>query len=294
MKTLTAVVGILVMACAPPVEKQLKSSSLVAAANDARRQADMLEKAKRECEAARRTLTHDDEAALGQQLLALWQEPRKGETKPRTMQADARVTKVGLTLVPHVPAPGVTWVFLVGDGADVDSFSAPGGSVLVTRGLVDVVTSDAQLAGALGHEMAHVTLRHHLQSLARREELDCQMRTLGQLLQADAARGVQDSKADLIVAAAANGQLASAASKMLFGKDGMGGFFEQDADRAAVPWLHAAGFDASEFATLLPKFTYPSAMVKVSSRAEGIEAIKATLPPGPPPQPVAPLKKSKR
>ena len=295
MKTLTAVVGVLVIACAPPLEKQLKTGSLTAAANDAKRQADMLEKAKRECAAARRTLTHEDEAALGQQLLALWQEPRKGETKSPTLQADARVTKVGLSLVPHVPAPGVTWVFLVGDRADVDSFSAPGGSVLVTRGLVDLVSSDAQLAGALAHEMAHVTLGHHLQSLARREEMDCQMRSLGRLLQADAAaRGVKDSQADVIAAAAANGDLTPVASKMLFGRDGMAGLTEQDADRAAVPWLHAAGFDASEFAALLPKFTYPSMMVKASSRAEGIEAVKATLPPLPPPKPAPPVKKPKR
>lgn len=294
MKALVVVVGFLALACASPLD-QVRRGKVTVAANEARREADLMETAKRECAAARRKLTRDDEAALGQRLLALWQEPRKGEAKPRATQPDARVTKVGLAVAAHVPAPGITWVFLVADSTTVDSFSAPGGSVLVTRGLVDVVTSDAQLAGALAHEMAHVTLGHQLESLARREELECQVRRMGQLLQADAAaRGEKDANADLVVAAAANGDLASVASKMLFGRDGMAGLYEQDADRAAVPWLHAAGFDASEFAALLPRFSDPSPMVKVSSRVDGIEAVKAALPPLPPPKPAAPVKKPRR
>ena len=294
MRTLVSVVGFLLMACAPPLLEGVKRGNLTAAANDARRQTELMETAKRECAAARHKPTADEEAAVGQQVLELWLQPRKGEVKPRATQADARVTKVGLSVAPPVPAPGVTWVFLVTDSADVDSFSAPRGSVLVTRGLVDIAT-DAQLAGALAHEMAHLTLGHQLEVRARVEELDCQMKRMGQLMQAEAAaRGEKNSSADMIVAAAANGNLASTAAKMLFGNDAMGGLYEQDADRKAVLWLHAAGIDASEFAELLPKFTAPSPMVKVSSRVEGIEAAKAALPPLPPPKPAVPVKKPKR
>ncbi len=59
----------------------------------------------------------------------------------------------------------VTWRFGVLDTEDINAFAAPGGYVFVTRGLYRLLNNEAELAGVLGHEIAHVTQKHHLKVL---------------------------------------------------------------------------------------------------------------------------------
>jgi predicted Zn-dependent protease len=59
----------------------------------------------------------------------------------------------------------VTWRFGVLDTEDINAFAAPGGYVFVTKGLYRLLNNEAELAGVLGHEIAHVTQKHHLKVL---------------------------------------------------------------------------------------------------------------------------------
>lgn len=53
------------------------------------------------------------------------------------------------------------------DTDKVNAFSAPGGYLFVTRGALGLIRDEAELAGVLGHEIAHVTDRHVLRELQR-------------------------------------------------------------------------------------------------------------------------------
>lgn len=53
------------------------------------------------------------------------------------------------------------------DDEQVNAFAAPGGRVLIFRGLLDEAESPDELAGVLAHELAHVIERHALESLVR-------------------------------------------------------------------------------------------------------------------------------
>lgn len=55
--------------------------------------------------------------------------------------------------------------FLLLDSKEVNAFSAPGGFVLVTRGLVRTVENEDELAAALAHEIAHVELEHGVKNI---------------------------------------------------------------------------------------------------------------------------------
>jgi predicted Zn-dependent protease len=55
--------------------------------------------------------------------------------------------------------------FLLLDSAEINAFAAPGGLILVTRGLVQCTTNEDELAAVLAHEIAHVQLRHGVNSL---------------------------------------------------------------------------------------------------------------------------------
>jgi predicted Zn-dependent protease len=59
----------------------------------------------------------------------------------------------------------VTWRFGVLDTEDINAFAAPGGYIFVTKGLYRLLNNEADLAGVLGHEIAHVTQKHHLKVL---------------------------------------------------------------------------------------------------------------------------------
>jgi predicted Zn-dependent protease len=53
------------------------------------------------------------------------------------------------------------------DDNGYNAFAAPGGYVFVTKGLVDRVADESELAGILAHEITHVVQRHHLQAMRK-------------------------------------------------------------------------------------------------------------------------------
>ena len=61
--------------------------------------------------------------------------------------------------------PNLKWTFAVLDDPGYNAFAAPGGYVLVTKGLIDSVADEAELAGILAHEITHVTAKHHLKAM---------------------------------------------------------------------------------------------------------------------------------
>lgn len=77
------------------------------------------------------------------------------------------VNTVGRWVAMGSERPDLPWRFGVIDSADVNAFAAPGGYVLITRGLYASLGDEAELAGVLGHEIAHVVERHHVELMRR-------------------------------------------------------------------------------------------------------------------------------
>jgi predicted Zn-dependent protease len=75
------------------------------------------------------------------------------------------VAAVGERVAAQSPRAGGAYRFQVVDMEEPNAFAFPGGYVYVSRGLLAVSNSEAELANVLGHEIAHVAARH----LARRE-----------------------------------------------------------------------------------------------------------------------------
>jgi predicted Zn-dependent protease len=80
----------------------------------------------------------------------------------------AYVNRLGRWLALHSERPGLPWKFGIVESDDFNAFSTPGGYVLITRGLFDGMRSESELAGVLGHEVAHVVRKHHLAALQKR------------------------------------------------------------------------------------------------------------------------------
>jgi predicted Zn-dependent protease len=70
------------------------------------------------------------------------------------------VEEIGLRLAKRSERPALPWQFRVVDDPVVNAFALPGGFIYVTRGILAHMSSEAELAGVLGHEIGHVTARH--------------------------------------------------------------------------------------------------------------------------------------
>ncbi len=79
------------------------------------------------------------------------------------------VAAVGRKLAAGTTRPDLPWAFHVVDDPSPNAFALPGGYIFVTRGLVDLMTNEAELAAVLGHEIGHVTARHSVEQLSRQE-----------------------------------------------------------------------------------------------------------------------------
>ena len=70
------------------------------------------------------------------------------------------MNSIGQLLVATSETPNDPYTFTVLNTPTVNAFALPGGYVYVTRGLVTLANSEAELAGVIGHEIGHVTARH--------------------------------------------------------------------------------------------------------------------------------------
>ncbi|WP_269531198.1 M48 family metalloprotease [Chitinimonas sp. BJYL2] len=77
------------------------------------------------------------------------------------------VNRVGMWLAQQSERPGLPWKFGVIDHPNVNAFATPGGHILITRGLLQRLRSESELAGVLAHEIAHVLRKHHLSAIQK-------------------------------------------------------------------------------------------------------------------------------
>lgn len=71
------------------------------------------------------------------------------------------VALVGNAVALRSERPDMRYYFGVLDSDDVNALAAAGGYVFVTRGALALMRDEATLAGVLGHEVGHIALRHH-------------------------------------------------------------------------------------------------------------------------------------
>jgi Zn-dependent protease with chaperone function len=77
------------------------------------------------------------------------------------------IDQLGHRLASNTTMPNLPWRFRVVNSGQVNAFALPGGFVYVNRALVQMTDNEAEVAGAMAHEMAHVTLRHGTNQLSK-------------------------------------------------------------------------------------------------------------------------------
>ncbi len=83
--------------------------------------------------------------------------------------AQKRVNRIGRWMASHSSRPDLPWTFGVIDDAEVNAFAAPGGYILITRGMYELLANDDEVAGVLGHEISHIVQRDHYNVIRKQE-----------------------------------------------------------------------------------------------------------------------------
>jgi len=81
-------------------------------------------------------------------------------------RAQEYVNQVGRWLTIGTERVDLPWQFGIMDRAEIGAYPLPGGKVFVTRGLLKKLTSEAELAGVLAHEIAHTVKHHQLKTMS--------------------------------------------------------------------------------------------------------------------------------
>ena len=76
---------------------------------------------------------------------------------------------VGSGIATKSERPNLPWTFRAVDDPSPNAFALPGGYVFVTRGLLDLMNNEAELASVLGHEIGHVTARHSVHQMSEQQ-----------------------------------------------------------------------------------------------------------------------------
>lgn len=83
----------------------------------------------------------------------------------RDAELQRYVNQVGMWVAMQSEQPHLKWQFGVTDDKDINSYAAPPGYVLITKGLFDRLNTEAELAAVLGHEITHVIKGHHQKAM---------------------------------------------------------------------------------------------------------------------------------
>ena len=120
-----------------------------------------------------------DEIAIGKQAQA----QVKRET-PALSDAtvQAYVARLGRTLAAHARGQRYPYSFSIANYREINAFALPGGPIWVNRGAIEAARTEAQLAGVVAHEIAHISQRHAASQLSNAMVTNLGLSLLGALL----------------------------------------------------------------------------------------------------------------
>jgi hypothetical protein len=108
--------------------------------------------------------------------------------------SDARsadyVNRLGQALAAQAPGEGYPYDFKIVNASDINAFALPGGPIYINRGTIEAAGNEAELAGVISHEIAHVALRHGTNQASKAYLAQAGLSILGGVLGRGAAASV--------------------------------------------------------------------------------------------------------
>ena len=175
----------------------------------------------------------EKEVALGRAIAAEVDKEAKFIEDPVVTEY---INRVGQNIVLHSDAK-VPFTIKVIDSDEVNAFALPGGFFYVNKGLILASDNEAELAGVMAHEIAHVAARHAVENQAK-----AQLAEYGLIASSIFLGGILGAVVNNVA------QLGAILGFMKFSRSA-----EEEADKLGVQYLYAAGYDPNAMATMFEK-----------------------------------------
>lgn len=177
--------------------------------------------------------SQEKEIALGRQLALEIEQQAKLVEDPIVTEY---INRVGQNIVLHSDAK-IPFTIKVIDSDEVNAFALPGGFFFVNRGLILAADNEAELAGVMAHEIAHVAARHAMENQGKLTAIN-----YGLIATVIFGGGIAGAVAQN---AGGFGQLLSF---LQFSRTA-----EREADGLGVQYLYASGYDPTSMSTMFEK-----------------------------------------
>lgn len=188
---------------------------------------------------ANKEYTQEEEIQLGEGLAA-------GFLGAAPLHKDERlqryVNRVGRWVAAHSERADLPWTFGVIENETINAFAMPGGTVIISHGLLMRLQNESELAGVLGHEIAHVVQKHQLKAI--------QSGAWGDIAGSLGKEAMDRSKFGRQTGGAFSGFAADLVKNGFFLKP-LDRSLEYEADRMGVVLTARAGYDPYGFVAVL-------------------------------------------
>jgi len=177
--------------------------------------------------------SQEKEVAIGRQIAAQVEQEAKLVDDPIITEY---VNRVGQNVVLHSDAK-IPFTIKVIDSDEVNAFALPGGFFYVNKGLILAADNEAELAGVMAHEIAHVAARHAMENYGK-----------GTFINYAAIAGIIFGGPILSPILQNGGGILAGLAGLKFTRGA-----EVEADILGVQYLYAAGYDPTAMATMFEK-----------------------------------------
>ncbi|MGE0407615.1 MAG: M48 family metalloprotease [Candidatus Korobacteraceae bacterium] len=92
------------------------------------------------------------------------------------------VKRLGESLVAQLPETPYQFTFRVVQQKDINAFAIPGGPVYINMGIIESASNEAEVAGVMGHEIAHIYMRHSTRQASKQVLAQAPLAVLGGVL----------------------------------------------------------------------------------------------------------------
>lgn len=177
--------------------------------------------------------SQEKEVAIGRQIALEVEQQSKLVEDPVITEY---INRVGQNVVLHSDAK-IPFTIKVIDSDEVNAFALPGGFFYVNKGLILAADNEAELAGVMAHEIAHVAARHAMENQGK-----------GALINYAALAGIIFGGPIVSQVLYNGGGILAGLASLKFSRGA-----EVEADSLGVQYLYASGYDPTAMATMFEK-----------------------------------------
>jgi len=175
----------------------------------------------------------EKEGAIGRQIAMEVEQQAKLVEDPVVTEY---INRVGQNVVLHSDAK-IPFTIKVIDSDEVNAFALPGGFFYVNKGLILAADNEAELAGVMAHEIAHVAARHAMENQGK-----------GALINYASIAAIIFGGPILSPIVQNGGGIMAGLASLKFTRGA-----EHEADSLGVQYLYATGYDPTAMSTMFEK-----------------------------------------